>query len=67
MDKEDYQKRLALLCADVFGNDTAAAVLFMMTPHPQLNNETPGGVAATESGCSAVEKIIQQGLHGLPA
>ena len=65
MDKEDHQKRLASLLADVF-NDTEAALLFMMRPHPQLDNETPGCAVVTESGCRAVEDIIRKGLHGLP-
>ena len=66
MNQEDYQQRLASLCADAFINDTAAAVLFMMRPHPALNDETPSSAAATEAGALAVEKIIHSGLHGLP-
>ena len=42
MDKEDYQQRLADLCAIAFDNDTAAAVLFMMKVHPELKNKSPG-------------------------
>ena len=66
MDKEKYQHRLASLCAEAFSGDTAAAVLFMMRPHPELLNETPSNAAATESGALAVEKIIWKGVHGFP-
>ena len=63
---EDCQQRLAALLAEVFRNDTTAAVMFMMRPHPQLQNKTPGSAVATEAGCHEVEAIIHKGLHGLP-
>jgi len=65
--EEDFQQRLAALCADAFDNDTAAAVLFMIRRHPELQNKSPGSAAVTESGALAVEKILKKGLHGLPA
>ena len=66
MDKEEYQQHLAKLCAETFGDNTAAAVLFMIRPHPELQNRAPGCTAVTESGAKAVEEIIQRGRHGLP-
>ena len=66
VNKEDYQQHLANLCAETFGDNTAAAVLFMIRPHPELQNRTPGCTAVTESGAKAVEEIIQRGRHGLP-
>ena len=66
MATEEFQQRLPSLLADVFGNDTEAALLFMMRPHPQLDNETPGCAVVTETGCRVVQDIIQKGLHGLP-
>ena len=64
---EDCQQRLAALLAEAFGNDTTAAVMFMMRPHPQLQNKTPDSAVATEAGCHEVEKIIQSGMNGLPS
>ena len=66
MDKDDFPEHLAKLCAEAFGNDTEAAVLFMIRPHPELKNRTPGSIARTEAGARAVAEIIQRGLHGLP-
>ena len=67
---EDCQQRQAALLAEAFGNDTTAAVMFMMRPHPhphpQLQNKTPDSAVATEAGCHEVEAIIHKGLHGLP-
>ena len=66
MSKEDYQQHLAYLCAETFGDNTEAAVLFMIRPHPELQNRAPGCAAVTASGAKAVEEIIQRGRHGLP-
>lgn len=66
VNKEDYQQHLANLCAETFGDNTSAAVLFMIRPHPELQNKAPGCTAVTESGAKAVEEIIQRGRHGLP-
>lgn len=67
MDNEDYLRRLASLCAEAFGGNTEAAILFMVRPHPELASKTPCCAAATEAGAHAVEAIIRKGLHGLPA
>jgi len=66
MSREDYTLKLANLCSETFGTDTRTAVLFMLRPHPELQDRSPGCVALTESGSKAVEEIIQRGLHGLP-
>lgn len=66
MDQKEYQHRLASLCAEAFGHDTEAAVLFMLKPHPELDDEAPGSAASTELGALAVEEILRKGLHGFP-
>jgi len=66
MSIEEYQRHLASLLGDVFSNDAAAAVMFLMRPHPELQNKAPGCVVATVSGCREVERIIQKGAHGHP-
>lgn len=40
---------------------------FMMSPHPELSNDSPFEVALTEIGGRQVEEIIERGMHGLPA
>ena len=65
-DKEDYQQRLAELCEVAFSNDTAAAVIFMLKPHPLLQNRSPGAVAVTAAGALEVEKILRRAMHGIP-
>lgn len=37
------------------------------TSIPELNNRVPLEVALTEVGGREVEKVIERGLHGLPA
>ena len=66
MDEESFHQDLAKLCAEAFGDDTEAAVLFMIRPHPELHYRTPGSIAVTEAGARAVAEVIQRGLYGLP-
>lgn len=58
--------RLYALTLSVF-QDGEAATHFLMAPHPELEGRAPFDVALTEIGGREVERIIERGLHGLPA
>jgi len=58
--------RLYALAVSIFESGEAAT-RFLMTPHPELEDRAPFDVALTEIGGREVEKVIERGLHGLPA
>lgn len=62
-------ERLARLYALLQGifTDKEAAVRFLSSKHPELDNRTPFEAALTEIGGRQVEEIIERGRHGLPA
>lgn len=58
--------RLFAMAMEAF-QSTDQVSKFMMSPHPELNGETPFEVALTEIGGRQVEEVIERGMHGLPA
>lgn len=58
--------RLYAILQSIF-EDNAAAVRFLTSKHPELDDRTPFEVALTEIGGRQVEEIIERGRHGLPA
>jgi len=58
--------RLFAMALSIF-DDAEAAVRFMASPHPELDDRAPFEVALTEIGGREVEEVIERGLHGLPA
>lgn len=58
--------RLYAMALAVFA-EPEAAVHFMTSPHPELDDRAPFEAALTEIGGREVEEVIERGLHGLPA
>jgi uncharacterized protein (DUF2384 family) len=60
---EDAAELWALAIA-IFGGEDGQA--FRDTPHPMLNDHTPGEASAERTGRAEVERILRALEHGLP-
>ena len=61
--------RIATLLVALFGvfKDVDLAISFLLSPHRSLDGEAPVKAIFTSSGVNAVNRLVGQGQHGMPA
>lgn len=64
-DRVERLARVFAMARATWGDDEKAR-RFLLSPHPELEGNTPIEVALTEVGARRVEAVLERGIHGLP-
>lgn len=64
-DRVERLARVFAMARATWGDDEKAR-RFLLSPHPELEGNTPIEVALTEVGARRVEAVMERGIHGLP-
>ena len=64
-DRVERLARVFAMARATWGDDEKAR-RFLLSPHPELEGNTPIEVALTEVGARRVEAVMERGAHGLP-